>query len=146
MLNYDLTINGIDLVVLSDSQIVNIFPAGRKIIMQQNRDFIFHGKVEAGLFDFWATNCKFSYDDFTINLNVIDSIVLYVEDKSLAMNFMGEYPLRRIESYIEDISGILYIDQANNKSSRLSFPRYPYFVSKSPGKVYYDHNFVYNGV
>ena len=146
LLNYDLTINGIDLVVLSDSQIVNIFPAGRKIIMQQNRDFIFHGKVEAGLFDFWATNCKFSYDDFTINLNVIDSIVLYVEDKSLAMNFMGEYPLRRIESYIEDISGILYIDQANNKSSRLSFPRYPYFVSKSPGKVYYDHNFVYNGV
>jgi len=146
LLNYDLTINGLDLIILSDSQIVNIFPAGRKITMQKNRDFTFHGKVEAGLFDFWASNCKFNYNNFKIDLTVIDSIVLYVEDKSFVANYMGEYPLRRVQSYIEDVSGTLYIDQQNNKSSRLSFPRYPYFESKSPGRVYYDHDFVYNGV
>lgn len=146
LLNYDLTINGLDLIVVSDSQIVNIFPRDRKITMQKNRDFMFHGKVEAGLFDFWASNCKFNYEKFNMEFTVIDSIVLYVEDKSQAYNSMGEYPLQKVRSYIEDISGTLYIDQQNNKSSRLSFPRYPYFESKSPGRVYYDHDFVYNGV
>ncbi len=146
LLNYDLTINGVDLIVVSDTQIVNIFPSDKKIIMQKNRDFMFHGKVEAGLFDFWASNCKFTYDNFKMDFAVIDSIVLYVEDKSLMPNYMGEYPLQRVQSYIEDISGTLYIDQQNNKSSRLNFPRYPYFESKSPGRVYYDHSFVYNRV
>ncbi len=146
LLNFDLTINGIDLIVISDTQIVNVFPLDKKITMQKNRDFMFHGKVEAGLFDFWASNCKFTYENFKMDFAVIDSIVLYVEDKKEAPNYMGEYPLRRVRSYIEDISGTLYIDQQNNKSSRLNFPRYPYFESKSPGKVYYDHDFVYNSV
>ena len=146
LLNFDLTINGLDLIVVSDTQIVNIFPSDKKITMQKNRDFMFHGKVEAGLFDFWASNCKFTYENFKIDFAVIDSIVLYVEDKNEAPNYMGEYPLQRVRSYIEDISGTLYIDQQNNKSSRLDFPQYPYFDSKSPGRVYYDHDFVYNGV
>ncbi len=145
LLNYDLTIKGVELIVVSDTQIVNIFPSDKKIIMQKNRDFMFHGKVEAGLFDFWASNCKFSYEKFKMDFAVIDSIVLYVEDKSVIPDYRG-YPLHRVQSYIEDVSGTLYIDQQNNKSSRLSFPRYPYFESKSPGKVYYDHDFVYNGV
>ena len=146
LLNYDLTIRGLDMVVISDSQIVNVYPKGRQITMQKNRDFLFEGKVEAGLFDFWVTNCKFNYEPFTMDFVVVDSIVLYVEDKSQSQNYMGEYPLVKVRSYIQDISGTLYIDQSNNKSSRKSIKGYPYFESKSPGKVYYDHKFVYNGV
>ena len=146
LLNYDLTIRGLDLIVISDSQIVNVYPAGRQITMQKNRDFLFEGKVEAGLMDFWVTNCKFNYEPFTMDFVVVDSIVLYVEDKSKLPNYMGDYPLVKVRSYIQDISGTLYIDQANNKSSRKNSPGYPYFESKSPGKVYYDHKFVYNGV
>ncbi|MBO4581604.1 MAG: hypothetical protein J5701_04880 [Bacteroidales bacterium] len=144
MLNYDLLINGIELLIVSDSQIVNVFPKGKKITMQKNRDFLFHGKVEAGLFDFWVSNCKFNYEPFTMDFTVIDSIVFYVEDKSKGENAMGEYPLEKVRSYISDISGTLYIDQANNKSGTLPIPGYPYFESKSPGRVYYDHDFVYN--
>jgi hypothetical protein len=146
MLNYDLTINGLDIIIVSDSQIVNIYPAGRQITMQKNRDFLFHGKVEAGLFDFWVTNCKFNYEPFTMDFTVIDSIVFYVEDKSQTPNYMGEYPLEKVRSYIQDISGTLYVDQANNKSSRKHIDGYPYFESKSPGKVYYDHPFVHRGI
>jgi hypothetical protein len=145
MLNFDLTVNGLDLIVISDSQIVNIFPSGRQIVMQKNRDFLFQGKVEAGLFDFWVTNCKFNYEPFTMDFTVIDSIVFYVEDKTKMANYMGDYPLEKVRSYIQDISGTLYIDQANNKSSRMHIEGYPYFESKSPGKIYYDHDFVYNG-
>lgn len=145
LLNYDLNINGLDLLIISDSQIVNLFPQGRKITMQKNRDFLFHGKVEVGLFDFWVTNCKFNYEPFTMDFTVVDSIVFYVEDKSKGSNSMGEYPLEKVRSYISDISGTLYIDQSNNKSGMLHIPGYPYFESKSPGRVYYDHDFVYGG-
>ena len=103
LLNYDLTIKGVELIVVSDTQIVNIFPSDKKIIMQKNRDFMFHGKVEAGLFDFWASNCKFSYEKFKMDFAVIDSIVLYVEDKSVIPDYRG-YPLHRVQSYIEDVS------------------------------------------
>jgi hypothetical protein len=146
MLNYDLTIRGLEMVVISDSQIVNVFPAGRQITMQKNRDFLFHGKVEAGLLDYWVSNCKFNYEQFKMDFTVIDSIVLYVEDKSQSPNYMGEYPLEKVRSYIQDISGTLYIDLPDNKSSRNASKGYPYFESKSPGKVYYDHQFVHGGI
>ena len=146
MLNYDLTIKGLDLIVVSDSQIVSISPTGRQIVMQKNRDFLFHGKVIAGLFDFWVTNSKFCYDAFKMDFTVIDSIVFYVEDKSQGMNAMEEYPLINVRSYVHDISGVLYVDKPNNKSSMLNISGYPYFEAKSLGKVYYNHSFVHNGV
>ena len=146
MLNYDLTIKGLDFVALSDSQIVNIYPSGGIIVMQKNRDFLFEGRVIAGLFDFCVTNSKFSYDQFKMDFVVVDSIVFYVEDKRQEMNAMEEYPLVKVRSYVQDLSGTLYIDQPNNKSSTINIPGYPYFEAKSSGKVYYDHHFVHNGV
>ena len=146
LLNYDLTIKGLDLLVISDSQIVNLFPAGRQITMQKNRDFLFEGKVEAGLFDFWVTNAKFNYEPFTMDFVVVDSIVFSVEDKSQMPNFRGDYPLVKVRSYVHDVSGTLYVDMPDNKSSRKESPGYPYFESKSPGRVYYDHKFVHGGV
>ena len=145
LLNYDLAIDGLDLIIISDSQIVNITPTGRKITMQKNRDFLFHGRVIAGLFDFCVSNAKFNYDQFTMDFTVIDSIVFYTEDKTKEPNYMGDYPLEKVRSYIQDISGTLYIDKPNNKSGKMTTEGYPYFESKSPGKVYYDHNFVHAG-
>ncbi len=146
LLNNDLNIFGLDMIIISDTQIVTVFPTGKRITMQKNRDFTFHGKVEAGLFDFWVTNCKFSYEHFNFDFVVIDSMVFYVEDKSLSPNMRGEYPLKRVRSYVEDINGVLYVDEPNNKSSTLPMPKYPYFESRQPGKVYYDHDYVYNKV
>lgn len=146
LLNNDLNIFGLDMIIVSDTQIVTVFPTGKKITMQKNRDFLFHGKVEAGLFDFWVTNCKFSYDHFNFDFVVIDSMVFYVEDKTQAPDMRGEYPLKRVRSYVEDINGVLYVEDPNNKSSTLPMPKYPYFESRAPGKVYYDHDYVYNKV
>ena len=144
LLNYDLTIRGLDSIPIS--QTVNVFPSGRQITMQKNRDFLFQGKVEAGFFDFWVTNCKFNYAPFTMDFVVVDSIVFYVEDKSRGLGPMGNYPVEKVRSYVQDISGTLHIDDANNKSRRKIIKGYPAFESKSPGRVYYDHKFVYNGI
>ncbi len=146
LLNYDLTVNGVDLIVISDEQIVSIAPTEGKVTVQKNRDFLFGGNVIAGLFDFWVSNSKFNYSQFSMDFTVIDSIVFYTEDKvNYEPNMRDEYPLVKVRSYIQDISGTLYVDQPNNKSGRLETKGYPYFESKSPGKVYYDHSFVYGG-
>lgn len=146
LLNYDLLLNGVAAVTLSDSQIVNIFPNGGKIILKKNRSFEFSGKVEAGLFDFYAKKCDFSYENFNLDLSVIDSVTFFVEDKKGEQNQMGEYPLIKVRSVIEDIKGIIEIDEPNNKSGNKSNPIYPIFTSTTPGYVYYNKPFIHDGV
>ena len=58
--------------------------------MQQNRDFIFHGKVEAGLT--LATNCKFSYDDLTLILTLLIQLSYMLR---ACYEFYGESPVDR---------------------------------------------------
>ncbi|MCK4360806.1 MAG: hypothetical protein KAV70_03595, partial [Bacteroidales bacterium] len=71
--NFNMTINGVSEVFLSDSQKVYIYPANEEIIIKKNRDFVFSGRVHAGLFDFYAKDCSFEYDTFRLNLPTIDS-------------------------------------------------------------------------
>ncbi len=72
--NYNLTINGVSRIFLSDSQNVAIYPANSRIIMKKNRDFQFDGHVQAGLFTFSGKNFFFSYDTFKISMTKIDSL------------------------------------------------------------------------
>jgi len=146
LLNYDLSLNGVAVVTLSDSQIVNIFPNGGKILLKKNRAFEFSGKVEAGLFDFYAKKCEFDYDKFNLDMTVIDSVTFLVEDKKGVQNNMGEFPLIKVRSVIEDIKGLIEIDEPNNKSGNKSNPIYPIFTSTTPGNVYYNKPFIHDGV
>lgn len=146
LLNYDLQIHGVGVVTLSDSQIVNIFPYNGEITVKKNRDFDFTGKIEAGLFDFYAKRCEFNYEKFNLDLTVVDSVTFFVEDRKGAQNGEGEYPLIKIKSVIEDIKGVIDIDEPNNKSGSKSNPKYPVFTSTTPGNVYYNKSFIHDGV
>ncbi|MEI6348616.1 MAG: hypothetical protein WCP69_11780 [Bacteroidota bacterium] len=146
LLNFDLQIHGVNAVTLSDSQIVNIYPKDGEITLKKNRDFEFSGKVEAGLFDFNAKKCEFNYEKFNLDMTVIDSVTFFVEDKKGAQNREGDFPLIKVRSVIEDIKGVIEIDQPNNKSGTISMPRYPIFTSTTPGYVYYNKPFIHNGI
>ncbi len=146
LLNYDLQIHGVGVITLSDSQIVNIFPYKGEVLLKKNRDFEFSGKIEAGLFDFFAKKCEFNYEKFNLDLTVIDSVTFLVEDKNGIQNREGEFPLVKVKSVIEDIKGVIEIDEPNNKSGTKSTPRYPIFTSTTPGNVYYNKPFIHNGV
>src|SRR5258708_33760814 len=61
LLNFEITIRGIDHIVLSDSQNVVIYPKGEEIHLKKNRDFIFAGRVHAGRFDFYGKGFSFDY-------------------------------------------------------------------------------------
>src|SRR6185369_4995864 len=54
LLNFEITIRGVDHVVLSDSQNVVVIPKNQEIHLGKNRDFTFAGRVHAGRFDFYG--------------------------------------------------------------------------------------------
>jgi hypothetical protein len=141
-----LNITGCEFFVLSDAQIVNVYPTNGKVTVKKNRDMSFSGKIIAGLFDFASHQCEFNYDKFEVGMNVIDTLVLYSEDMNAPVNVYGEHRLRRIRSVIEELSGTLYIDVPGNKSGRMDYPNYPMFEARKGGHVFYDKPEVLGGV
>lgn len=141
---YDLTINGIPRIFVSDSQNVVIYPAGDKIILKKNRHFQFDGQIQAGLFTFTGRNFFFNYDSFKIDLQKIDSLrIRYLTGKYDNYGF----PLTEVtQTILEDMKGEVYIDKPDNKSGRFSYPQYPVFVSKESGYVYYDKPEIHHGI
>ena len=106
----DLKITGCEFFVLSDPQIVNVYPMNELVTVKKNRNMVFSGRVIGGLFDFVTHNCQFDYDRFLIDMDVIDTLIMYVEDKDGPMDMYGDYKLQRVRSQIEELSGVLYID------------------------------------
>lgn len=144
LLTFDMRIRGVPFVYLSDSQYVQIIPTNQEIILKKNRDFLFSGHVKAGRFDFFAKNCNFSYDQFKLNLPVIDSMSFYV--RAFKPNEDNEYPLIKVKTVLQDLKGELLIDKPDNKSGRISYPEYPIFISKDDASVYYDKSSIQRGV
>ncbi|MFC2107453.1 hypothetical protein ACFLRY_03855 [Bacteroidota bacterium] len=170
--NFDLNINGVDEIFLSNPQKVFIFPKDGEIAMKENRDFTFKGKVQAGLFNFYSGECSFEYDTFRINLPSIDSISIFVnrlksdkkedseggegeekeeevlDQKELSDQLVEEdvQEIVKLHSVIEGLSGYILIDKFNNKSGLQSYPDYPIFNSISSSYVYYDAHGIRNGV
>jgi len=146
LLNFDLNLRGVERVFLSDSQNVVIYPKEQKLTIKKNRDFAFDGKVNAGLFEYFGKLYTFEYDNFKLNMPVIDSLSFRVFDKTKEPDNYGRYPLVRVKSVLEDMSGELLIDNPFNKSGIHPFDEYPIFNSKKDAFVYYNKSYIQNGV
>jgi len=144
MNNFDLKVNGIPRIAVSDSQNVVIYPAHEQIILKQNRSFQFDGTIEAGLFTFYGSNFFFDYNNFKINLQNVDSVSLKVNTGEVD-NF-GRPVTRRVNNVIEHLTGDLRIDKTDNKSGRKNYPEYPLFASRENSLVYYQRKDIENGV
>ena len=134
--NYNLIINGVRTVFLSDSQRVAIFPYENKIIVEKNRNFKFDGVVVAGLFTIFGHEFSFSYDTFKINLTSIDSIQIAVETER--KDSYGNPIIEDIDNLIQLATAELYIDDPNNKSGRRSLPQYPIINATNYSYIFFD--------
>ncbi|MBI9033305.1 MAG: hypothetical protein JEZ03_02425 [Bacteroidales bacterium] len=141
--NNDLLIQGVPQVFLSDSQQVYIYPRDKEIIMKKNRDFLFSGRVHAGLFDIYGDSCSFDYNSFTINLPMIDSVTFAVQTFDADSTKNVEY--KKVNSTIADLSGQLKIDFEDNKSGLKPSHEYPILENINEAFVYYDHPSIYGG-
>ena len=144
LMNYDLTIDGISRIILSDSHNVQIFPSEGRIIMKKNRDFDFSGMVSAGRAEFFGKEFEFSYGDFNIDMPIIDSLQLWATTSRT--DKYGNELEARVQTIIEDLRGDLVIDRPNNKSGRFSLKMFPKFNSTKESYAYYDLKQVHNKV
>ncbi|MEI6823241.1 MAG: hypothetical protein WCL51_15020 [Bacteroidota bacterium] len=143
LLTFDLKINGVPSILLSDSQKVFVYPLRQQIVMKKNRDFVFSGLVIAGRFALFTKNTTFLYDDFKLDLPVIDSLSFKVP--SFEPNESGDRPLRIVQNVIQDLKGELLIDSPKNKAGLKQFPKFPYLRTKEDSYVYYDRKFIQKG-
>jgi hypothetical protein len=144
LLNFDLKLKGVQEIFLSDSQNVVIFPKDQEITVKENRDFVFDGRVRAGLFLFTGSNFTFEYDKFKINLNDVNTVKMRVNTG--ATNEYGQAVEEDVKSVIENVTGELLIDDMTNKAGTKPYPQYPIFNSKKDCYVFYDRSDIHGGV
>ncbi len=145
LMNFEMDMQGVGRVLLSDSQQVWIAPVNQEMRILKNRDIEFNGRVHAGRSDFYGKKFKFLYDQFRIDLANVDSIRLKVVSET-EFDENGNPKLIPLKSTLQNVTGKIYIDSMLNKSSRKSYPPYPIFVSDKEAYVYYDHPSIYNSV
>jgi len=136
MRNYEMDIEGVPRITLSDSQNVNILPYNKKIILEKNRSFAFNGVVQAGMITVFGKDFNFSYDTFKIELVSVDSIMLSVETGET--DEQGRALARQVEDLIQMTNAELLIDRPDNKSGLASLGQYPIFHAYSESYVFYD--------
>lgn len=149
LLNYDMTIFGVEEVGLSDSQNVVVFPKEDKIILKKNRTFTFEGSIMGGRFDYYGKLFTFNYETFTMNLSNVDSVRIWVDTPERdPRDPKGGFKQVKVRSVIENMNGSLAIDNPANKSGVWSkkYPNYPIFTSAKPSYVYYDKQYLHKGV
>ena len=138
--NFNLDILGVRKVPLSDSQAVAMYAnnGNEKLIIKKNLDMEFEGVVQAGNLDFYGDSIYFSYENFSIDLNKVDSVKISVLN--------DEQKFIRVRTSIEDMVGSLQIDKPNNKSGKDAYKsNFPILTSTSNSYVYYDKPSIQKG-
>jgi hypothetical protein len=147
--SFDLRINGVQRIILSDSQNLIIEPGDKAIadddyiVVGKNRNFRFNGKITAGRFSFKAYGCTFDYNAFKLYLPQIDSLWFWVEGEPLPM---GGREHKAVQTALINLSGDILIDHPSNKSGLKPYPDYPVFNSKKDSYAYYDKPSIEKGV
>ena len=135
--NFDLTIRGVPEVSISTAKKVFISPSNQEVTLRKNRDFLFSGLVQAGLFEFKTTDSYFSYDSFRLNMPTVDTMHFRV--RSFDADQFGQRRLVDVKTVISGISGEMLIDQPTNKSGLSESPEFPVFRSNTESYIYFDH-------
>lgn len=134
---FDLQIHGVPYIQLSDSQKVFIYPYNSSIVLKQNRNFLFSGRIRAGNFEFFTSNSYFDYEQFKLEMPEIDSISFKVKENNPPEGM--EPAMVDVGNVLADLEGELLIDRPDNKSGKEPFSEYPVFNSTGDGYVYYDN-------
>lgn len=117
-------------ITLSDFKHVVILPDNGRIMLKKNRNFNFSGCIMAGMYEFFTKDCFFDYESFAIQMVQVDSLRLYAR-------FDGRvYP---VEGTLERLTGVLQIDESNNKSSVKQTPTFPKFECSGYAYKFYRH-------
>ncbi len=135
----ELFVSGVSRFYLSDSLGVYIEPDSQHLRILENRQLDFNGKLNAGSYLAYGKGFNFNYDEFSVYLSEIDSMIVTIENES------GVKIRSKLESGGASTHGTLYINDPRNKSGLRDLPQYPIFEMKTPAYVFFDGPDVLNG-
>ncbi len=142
--SYDITIRGVESILLSDTQKVFMFPKHNELVLKKNRTIDFSGTVASGKFEFHGKDFVFDYDLFKLKMKTIDSCRIYVVSRETDIN--GNFSFKRVKTVIENLNGELRIDAPRNHSGWAKAPTFPSFQSFKESYTYYDKKNIFKGV
>ncbi len=142
--NLDLTIYGVESVVLSEARGTIFFPkedtvankkvktksskdkvqrivtGQKRVLMKKNRDLYFDGLLRVGATDFFGKDFVFKYDSFRIDLNSVDSVLFCIPARKIRADSIlaDRYRLVPVLSTLEKVKGKLQIDHPLNKAGK----------------------------
>lgn len=141
---YDITVRGVENVLLSDTQKVFMFPKHGELVLKKNRNIEFSGIVASGKFEFHGKDFVFDYDMFKVKMKTVDSCRIYVVSREPDIN--GNYNYKRVQTVIENLNGELRIDAPKNHSGFGKATTFPQFQSFKESYTYYDKKTIFKGV
>ncbi|MDR2929030.1 MAG: hypothetical protein LBV41_12655 [Cytophagaceae bacterium] len=141
--NYDITLNGVSTISISDHQNVAFFPKSEKLLLKRDRNFNFDGSIAAGMLRLYGSSFLFNYQNFRIDMRMIDSLAIRVE--TTETDYLGRPMLRKVENTVSQLSGFLEIDRNDNKSGKEKYPEYPRLTSTTKSYVYYNSDNIQGG-
>jgi len=140
----ELQMFGVSRVLLSSAQNVYVIPNDQTITMKRNRDFSFDGQIRSGRFHFVAERSFFNYENFTISMDTIQTMTFSIRHGE--PDIFGNFQTRAMNASIEELSGVIFIDSAINRSGRQRFEHFPVFESFQNSFVRYEDPDIQRGV
>jgi len=128
---------GVDVVKLNERKKIGFVPHKGMLILGQNRNMVFSGRLRVGLADFFGSGFYFNYDDYDIRFTKADSLVYRVWDEVITEKGKS-FKAKFLTSTIEQVTGTVRIDVKTNKSGAKKIEQFPKFTCKDTSYVYYD--------
>jgi hypothetical protein len=146
-------VNWVRKVMFSDTQKVYIEPYDNKVNILKDRDINFNANLFSGRVILGAYNSTFRYQPFKVDIDSALFMEMYITTRVIdpKTGFKSPIPLvdqdgyetkqlEPLQSRINNLKGILTIDDPNNKSGIKSkeYPQLPSLTTTSKSFVYYD--------
>ena len=139
----ELLVRGVKDFYMTTDYKVNVRPFDNEVKVLRNRQIEFNGEIEAGDFDYKGHDFLFDYDAFLIDMANIDSIRLQITLPDSLASEPGEK--QSLQNHLTETSGILYLNEPNDRSNTQKSDHFPYFESESEAIVYFDGKEVLKG-
>ena len=131
----EILVEGVKAIEFSPKQKVAIQPFDKKIILKENRDMEFDGKMYAGFTNLIGKDFHFDYDKFHVKIDSLRYLDMFVPKH---ITKVKNPEILSIGSRIEHARGVLLIDAATNRSGKEDIKMFPAFESKGNSFVFYD--------
>lgn len=138
----EIKLDAVDMVNISQAQNVSVFPNENKVVIKENRDFIFSGWIIAGKMELNSLEANYIYNTNKINLFKTDKSLFRVRPMTEAD---GKQMITMVNQ-IQSITGELLVDHPTNRAGlNKKITDFPKLVVNKPAFVYYNQPSLYKG-